>query len=263
MAPESMQPIETGKKRPFRKKDGQIFEFVVDTTATHHEDARALVRRQAARSGARMRRTRIEKTGTSSKNEESSRAQEAHNTKSGTSQRIVAPWRSGPVAAGAVKQPTFSSYEAIRVIYNFDITSLESFLHVDLPVSGSDYDLMIQDCLQQSGALPRIGDSSSFLAHLPARYGSSPFLDDAVHCVAARAAHVLGRSKTPTPPSVLYGKALRSLTNGIQSGRWAEVYCATRLFVLYEVKTIQNLDYTALMITMYRGSHSAMPTSMH
>ncbi|KAG8158024.1 hypothetical protein KVR01_012296 [Diaporthe batatas] len=245
MAPESMQPTETGNKHSNRKRDGQIFEFVVDTCATHNGAARALVRRQAARSGARLRKTRATKTGASSGHEESSSAREAPNTKSETLQRGVTPSRLGSVVAGAVKQPTFSAYEATRVIYNFDVTSLESFLNVDMPVAGSSFNSMIQDCLQQSAALIRTGDPSSFLTHLPARYGSSPFLDDAVHCVAARAAQALGRSKTTTPPSLLYGKALRSLKNGIQLGSCADVYCATRLFVLYE--SLGDADVNALI----------------
>ncbi|POS79932.1 hypothetical protein DHEL01_v201675 [Diaporthe helianthi] len=232
MAPDALQSVDAGKKRPSRKKDGKVFEFVVDTSATPHGDSRTVVRRQAARSGARLRKTRGAKTGTPSKDEELSSAQEEHKTESGTLECDL-PSMLRPLAAGTVKQPSFSAYEATRVIYNFDITALESFINVDLPIIG--YNLIIQDCLQHSGALLRNGDSSSFLAHLPARYGSSPFLDDAVHCVAARAAQMLGRSKASTSPSLLYGKALRSLNRGIQAGSWADVYCATRLFVLYEL----------------------------
>lgn len=251
-----MQPLETGKTPQSQKKNAEIFEFVVDTISTHHKDARAVVRRQAARSGARLRKTRVTKADTlSDKYEESSSKQEGANNTNPETLKL------GSLAAGAVKKPVFSAYEATRVIYNFDITTLETFLNVELPVLG--YELMIQDYLQQSGALLGNGDSSSFLAHLPARYGSSAFLDDAVHCVAARAAQMLGRSKASTSPSLLYGKALRSLKNGIQLGCWAEVYCATRLFVLYEVKIIRIVECMASMITMYHVSHLAIPTSMH
>ncbi|KAL1853923.1 hypothetical protein Daus18300_011665 [Diaporthe australafricana] len=137
------------------------------------------------------------------------------------------------LAAGAVKQPSLSGYEALRVIYNFDITALDTFTHVDFPVIG--YRLMMQGCLERPDALLRNQGSTSFLAHLPARYGSVPFVNDAIHCVAARAAQMLGQATVSASPPALYGKALRSLRSSIQSSSWSDLYCATRLFVLYEL----------------------------
>lgn len=240
MAPEPIQPIVTGKKRLSRRKDGPAFEFVTNAIATQHGDARAAIRRQAARSGrrARLRETRGAETSMLLEPEDPSSVQESVDTPQGPQRQHVPVVRlERPVlAAGAVTQPSFSGYEAIRAIYNFDITALESFTNVDFAVVG--YRLMMQACLERPGALLCNQVSSSFLAHLPARYGYVPFLDDAIQCVAARAAQMLGRSATSSSASALYGKALRSLCSSVQSSSWSDVYCATRLFVLYEVNII-------------------------
>ena len=118
------------------------------------------------------------------------------------------------LAKGVVTEPSLSGYEAIKFIYNVDITALDSFTNVDFAATG--YRLMVQGCLARPGALLRNHVSPSFLAHLPARYGFVPFMNDAIHCVAARAAQMLGQSTALSSPDALYGKAMQSLRISMQ-----------------------------------------------
>jgi hypothetical protein len=121
----------------------------------------------------------------------------------------------------------------MRLVHNFDITELISFTDIDLAASAWHF---LQ--YDQRRAVPLLQKhSSSFLAYLPSRYGSLPFLDDAMHCVAAKAAQMLGAPSKRFSPAQLYSKAicsLRSLTGGLP-GSGSELYCATRLLALYEV----------------------------
>lgn len=237
---ESRQPVGTGKKRPSRRKYGPAFEFIVHASTTHHEDARAVIRRQAAISGcrARLRKSREEDATKSSEAENPSGVQGRAHTSSGTQRRHVPSTGLEQVvlAKRVVTQPSLSGYEAVRAIYNIDITALDSFTNVDFAETG--YRLMAQGRLTRPGALLRNHVSTSFLAHLPARYGPVPFVNDAIHCVAARAAQLLGLSTTSSSPAALYGKAMQSLRSSIQSSSRSDLYCATRLLVLYEVRLI-------------------------
>jgi hypothetical protein len=229
----------TAKKRPSRMKHGPAFEFIVGSsaTATQLGDARAAIRRQAARSGyrARLRGTKIQQSSTRSESENS---QDELETRPG-SQRGHSPsmelQRAVLTAEAFTRmQPSSSGYEAMRINYHADITALDSFTIVDFADIG--HRLLTQGSLDQPGALLSDQVSSSFLGHLPARYGSVQFLDDAIHCVAARAAQMLGWSRGSSSPTELYTKALHSLRKSIQSSSLSDLHCATRLLVLYEVK---------------------------
>ena len=223
-------------------KQGPAFEFVVDTGTTRHRDARAIIRRQAARSGrqAQLLETGAQEhgryAGTTDMPVEPNDDAEGVIDVSPRTQRRHVPLMRLERAVSPATQPSFTGYEAIRVIYNFDITNLDSFTNVDLAVNAYR---LLQGSAEHPVVFLQNVSSSSFLAHLPSRYGSKPFLDDAIHCVAAKAAQIFGYSTASSSPSALYFKALRSLRRNIQSSDWSDIYCATRLLVLYEVKVIR------------------------
>lgn len=199
------------KPRRSRRKEGPAFEFVdttVDTFRAKREDgdARLTVRHQAARSGHWERRCARKDSTTH-----------------------AAP---GP---HSLIRPSSTGYEKMRADFDFDMTCLASFTNIDLP----------RHAFSQLRRHPSILSSvlqispSSFLAYVPCRYGTTPFLDDAMRCVTARAAHMLGTLTTSRIHLRLYSKALASLYNAIVAqgpSLTSEIYCITRLLVLYEVK---------------------------
>ena len=238
---QTMQASVTRKKRRSRRKHGPTFEFVIDTGISkpmkdlQHGDARTIIRRQAARSGRQTRRrgTRGQEPGPCagiSFSDAGTPPGSDNNAQEGINLSL---WARQPAP---VTQPSYNGYETIRVIYNFDVTALDSFTNVDLATNAYR---LLQGDVGNPVAFLQNGSSSSFLAYLPSRYGTMPFLDDAIHCVAARAAQMLGYSTVSSSPSALYSKALRSLRHHIQSSpssSVSDIYCATRLFVLYEVE---------------------------
>lgn len=123
----------------------------------------------------------------------------------------------------------------MRAKYDIDITHLTSFTDIDLP--GNAYS-QLQLSLGYFSAHLQMS-SSYFLAYLPCRYGNWPFLDDAIHCVAAKAAQMLGTSASLLVHLQLYSKALASLYRATctqDPSASSALYCVTRLLVLYEVK---------------------------
>lgn len=149
-------------------------------------------------------------------------------------------------------QPSFSGYEALRVKYNFDITYLTSFTDVDLGKTASLFLHEHED--GQATHLTRLlrqQSSSSFLSYLPSRYGASAVLDDAMHCLAARAGQIFGFNITAGTISALYARALKSLQGALTDTGLclgADVYCATRLLTLYEVSRSTPLTCSALRL---------------
>jgi hypothetical protein len=80
----------------------------------------------------------------------------------------------------------------------------------------------------------------SYLTHVPAKFGSSPCLDDAVRCVAAKACRVLAGFEQGGRSTELssYGKALRGIQAAINlPGECLDpdVLCAVEILGLYEV----------------------------
>ncbi|KAL3475941.1 hypothetical protein BJX99DRAFT_247132 [Aspergillus californicus] len=203
------------RKPRSRAKDGPAFVFV-DTTENdgQGEDARALVRRQAARSGRKNQHSKRGGSTTLVRQDASPQNQ---------SPRIVLS-----------PQPSYTGYEALRIQYNFDITSLTTFTDIDL---GSSASSLLQEQPNLLSSLLR-KQSSSFLSYLPGRYGSSPCLDDAMRCLSARAGQMFGVPIRFSTMTALYGKALKSLLLALTNGTAymdADVYCATRLLTLYEL----------------------------
>ncbi|KAL4792440.1 hypothetical protein BDV19DRAFT_368473 [Aspergillus venezuelensis] len=236
-----MRPKSSTRKPRSRAKDGPAFVFVESAETFSgkptEEDVRTLIRRQAARSGRKHKRT------------QSARQSSFELSTPGDSGALVL--HELPIDVVGVfstdtadddsvdrstiaPQPSFTGYEAIRVAYNFDITLLTSFTDVDLGKTAAT-PLQNQPDLVSSLLQRR---STSFLSYLPSRYGSSPCLDDAMHCLAARAGQMFNHTTRTAKISTLYGKALNSLQAALNDGKLcmgADVYCATRLLTLYEL----------------------------
>ncbi|WXC51057.1 hypothetical protein QX201_010762 [Fusarium graminearum] len=227
-----MRPKLPLRKPRSRVKDEPAFVFV-DTTGA--SDSKTIIRRHAARSGLiRLQ----ENTTTLPDSRElipaatrapslTSPTKDRHGMCKGNTRRDVS-------SLGSVPQPLSSRYETFRLSYNFDITDLTSFTDVDLATNA--YRLLRDEPNRLVSLLQK--QYSSFLAYLPSRYGSSTCLDDAMHCVAARAGQMLGFQMPKSMPYILYGKALKSLQIAISDGAEytvSDIYCVTRLLVLYEL----------------------------
>jgi hypothetical protein len=84
----------------------------------------------------------------------------------------------------------------------------------------------------------------SYLNYVPARYGHSQCLDDAVRCVALKARRVLSGSRlcNNLTELSLYGKALRSLQDAVDDlgDPWQspDVLCTIQVLSLYEVSRL-------------------------
>ncbi|KAF4438682.1 hypothetical protein F53441_12755 [Fusarium austroafricanum] len=218
----------------------QVSAFVfVDTSSTTFagivsQDDKINIRRQAARSGnKRHKRRRPEST--TQEDESDSQIRLAVLEKRAYTLR-----------------PRLSSkgYESLRATYNFDILDLASFADVDLATNAhqlvQNEPNWYKDILRQS--------ASSFLVHLPSRYGQDPCLDDTMRCVAARASQMVGMPMKPCIPDLLYGKALESLQKEIGKPSFTPTvnsYGATRLLVLYE---LLGQPHKNRLVTHLRGS---------
>ncbi|KAE8422524.1 hypothetical protein BDV36DRAFT_245346 [Aspergillus pseudocaelatus] len=246
-----MRPRLPFKKPRCRAQQGPAFVFVDTADRLPHgpqdKDVRVIIRRQAARSGCRRRQD-----GSTSE----------RGLDDAESKDVLVPVGAGPTGLvlvtqdngwppmilanvphpAPVLQPSYNGYETLRVRYNFDVTDLTSFTDVDL---GKTAYLLLRD--QPTRLISLLQKrSSSFLSHLPSRYGSSQCLDDAIHCVAARAGQMLGFPiRTSTPPA-LYVKALNSLQAAIEDKAQylgADVYCATRLLAIYELIGLPDANH--------------------
>ncbi|KAK8076289.1 hypothetical protein PG994_003561 [Apiospora phragmitis] len=144
--------------------------------------------------------------------------------------------------AGPLILPSYNGYETMRARFNFDITCLTSFTSIDLTASASS---LLQHNPECAGSLLQRW-SSCFLSYLPSRYDSRPFLDDAMHCVAARAAYMVGSSTSPLLHTALYSRALANVAAAIQAddpSLLSDIYCATRLLVLYEASLFETQEW--------------------
>ncbi|KAG9253450.1 uncharacterized protein F5Z01DRAFT_657238 [Emericellopsis atlantica] len=236
------------RKPRSRAKAGPAFVFVdtggVPSTGLGKNEAKTIVRRQAARSGRTRRQDQTasqETTGTLPNSQELIPKRGNARGTPGAAKGRDGMWRKTlrdtdvPSLGPIMTQPVSSEYETFRVKYNFDVTDLTSFTDVDLATNACR---LLRDEPHRLASLLQ-KRHSSFLAELPSRYGSSSTcLDDAMHCVAAKAGQMLGFPMAKSTPSVLYGKALRSLQAALWDGEEctrSDVYCVTRLLVLYEL----------------------------
>ena len=240
-----MESSRCRKKRLSRRKDGPAFEFIgvasPSTIEPHTKEARIIIRRQAARSG---RQKYLRESAGQNQEDPIDITPRVENS---VHEKINIP--PGAQSARPARQLSVNGYETMRAVYNFDITTLDSFVDVDLAVNAFR---LLQDQPTSPAALLQ-KRSSSFLAYLPSRYGFKPFLNDAMHCVAAKATHMLGGSTTRISPSELHIKALRSLYSTAQND--ADTYCATRLLVLYEV-SLSGTSSCPWITNNNRFSHS-------
>lgn len=110
-------------------------------------------------------------------------------------------------------------------------------------LTGVHIGVVVSARLSQPSNLPRLVSKRkpSYLNFVPARYGRSACLDDAVHCIATRARRILMSpgSRPDTAELALYGKALRSLRTVVYdtSDEWqnVEVQCAVQILGIFEV----------------------------
>lgn len=101
--------------------------------------------------------------------------------------------------------------------------------------------LLAQDLASLTKVMVR--SRQSYLIHIPARYGHSTCLDDALRCVAVQAKRVLVPNYAPngrTDLYGLYGKALRSLQNAVNNeDDWSNpcILGAIEVLSMFEVRT--------------------------
>ncbi|KAH6972714.1 hypothetical protein BKA56DRAFT_492559 [Ilyonectria sp. MPI-CAGE-AT-0026] len=243
--PRVIRPKLPLRKPRSRVKEGPAFVFVdtvgAPSTRLKKNDAKTIVRRQAARSGHTRRQDESanqENIATLPDSRELIPARKSAPGATSPAKDRYGMWKRNTLhdvpSLGPIPQPLSSGYETFRLRYNFDITDLTSFTDVDLATNA--YRLLRDEPNRLVSLLQK--QYSSFLAYLPSRYGSSTCLDDAMHCVAARAGQMLGFPMQKSTPSILYGKALNSLQIAIWDGAectGSDIYCVTRLMVLYEL----------------------------
>ncbi|KAE8344386.1 hypothetical protein BDV24DRAFT_148959 [Aspergillus arachidicola] len=246
-----MRPRLPFKKPRCRAQQGPAFVFVDTADSLPHgpqdKDVRVIIRRQAARSGCRRRRDGS--TGERGVDDADCKdilvpVEVGHTglvlvTQDTGCPRMLLAHVPPPAP---VPQPSYNGYETLRVRYNFDVTDLTSFTDVDL---GKTAYLLLRDQPTRLVSLLQ-KRSSSFLSHLPSRYGSSQCLDDAIHCVAARAGQMLGFPIRASTLPALYVKALNSLQAAIEDRTQylgADVYCATRLLAIYELIGLPDANH--------------------
>ncbi|KAL2866054.1 uncharacterized protein BJX67DRAFT_372740 [Aspergillus lucknowensis] len=223
------------RKPRSRAKDGPAFVFIDATenfsdAAQEEPTPRDLIQRQAARSGRKHQR--IQNT-----------SKEATNIPGQTKlTEVVFPgvgklYVDDKGACTSIDpflapQPSSMGYEALQTKYNFDIRYLTNCFDVSLGEPSSllhEQRTFLGNLLQQQ--------PSSFLNHLPSRYGCNLQLDDAISCLAARVGSIFGFPARPETVTSLYGKALQSLRIAVADRILmsnADIYCATRLLTLYE-----------------------------
>ncbi|KAK7937798.1 uncharacterized protein PG986_014666 [Apiospora aurea] len=220
-----MEPAPTAKQRRSRRKNGPSLIFVDETEpfriGRQNESTRLVIRHQAARSGCRNRRR--------------ARGTDRGNVSDGSPQEEEDELAASAPAQdpGSLVLPSYNGYETMRAKLNFDITCLTSFTNTDLTARASS---LIQENPRLAGSLLQRWPSC-FLSYLPSRYGSRPFVDDAMRCVAARAAHMMGTSPSPLLHTALYSRALASLGAAVKAqdpSLISDIYCTTRLLVLFE-----------------------------
>ncbi|KAL4881765.1 hypothetical protein BJY04DRAFT_188085 [Aspergillus karnatakaensis] len=225
------------RKPRSRAKQGPAFVFV-DSTETRtgrpeDEDARAAIRRQAARAGRKNQR------GQAVSRSDTSTPIPSNTVVRRVGSHVYTTADQGVELAGLIDpflapQPSLAGYEALRMKYNFDITYLTTLTDVSL---GKLSVSLLQEQPALVGHLLR-QQSSSFLSYLPSRYGSSPCLDAAMDCLSAGAGRMFGYPIRLETLTALYGRALHLLGAAIDNGSaylGPDVYCATRLLTLYEV----------------------------
>ena len=129
-----------------------------------------------------------------------------------------------------------SGYESMRIIYGFDL------LDVSALTTFHTGRVTAQLLSREPHRLVHVlrYRQWSYLSFLPSRYGYSPCLDDAVHCVAARLRQWMSSPSDQPNDGVLslYSRTLISLQSALSDPVLClkpEVLCATAILSIYEV----------------------------
>ncbi len=129
-----------------------------------------------------------------------------------------------------------SSYEKMRIRYNFDLLDLSQLtsFHISYATANilANKPTMLTEVLGHR--------DWSYLNYLPGRIGHNSALDKAAACVAARAQQWLSSPSEPVSSSILklYSSALAALQAELQCPNAClrpDVLCATQLLGIYEV----------------------------
>ncbi|KAF2762429.1 hypothetical protein EJ05DRAFT_1428 [Pseudovirgaria hyperparasitica] len=128
-----------------------------------------------------------------------------------------------------------TDYAALRNEFGVDIVSLAVLGELDVGLFAFD------SLNKRPGRISEVlsqGHSESWLRHLPSHYGYCEYLDDAIRCVSARLNQRIAGTVNEVVVWRLYGKALRSLQNAIESpGGWmnTNVLYASHLLAMFEL----------------------------
>ena len=132
-----------------------------------------------------------------------------------------------------------SGYESMRISYGFDL------LDVSALTTFHTGRITAQLLSREPHRLTHIlrYRQWSYLSFLPSRYGHTPCLDNAAHCVAARLRQWLIAPLDPPNDSVLslYSRALISLQSALNDPVLClrpEILCATAILGIYEVNRL-------------------------
>ncbi|OCK85755.1 hypothetical protein K432DRAFT_448397 [Lepidopterella palustris CBS 459.81] len=131
--------------------------------------------------------------------------------------------------------PSSNGFELVRIKYGVDILSLSGLTAIHVGRAAA--------CMLSSHQSLLVGllqcKQWSYFSYVPSRYGHSPCLDDAIHCVAAKLQQMLLPSCQFSTSAVLslYGKALGSLQAALDHPTLrleADVLCATEILAMFE-----------------------------
>ncbi|KAL7904735.1 hypothetical protein GGI35DRAFT_193564 [Trichoderma velutinum] len=136
-----------------------------------------------------------------------------------------------------------SSYEKMRMRYNFDLLDLSQLtsFHISYATANilANKPTMLTEVLGHR--------AWSYLNYLPGRIGHNSALDKAAACVAARAQQWLSSPSEPVSGSILklYASALEALQAELQCPNAClrpDVLCATQLLGIYELLKMSTED---------------------
>ena len=129
-----------------------------------------------------------------------------------------------------------TGYELMRIQYKFDVFDLSALTSFYIGRSAAQF-----LCTEPSRLVEVLKCKQwSFLDYVPALYGRSKCLDDAIHCVATRLRYFGVTAAGTIPNDVLdcYTVALRSLQLSLDNSKCRlepDVLCATEILGIFEV----------------------------
>ena len=132
-----------------------------------------------------------------------------------------------------------SGYESMRIIYGFDLLDVSAL--TTFHTGRVTTQLLSREPHRLAHVLRY--RQWSYLSFLPSRYGHSPCLDDAAHCVSARLQQWMSAPSDPPNDRVLslYSRTLISLQSALSDPVVClkpEILCATAILGIYEVNRL-------------------------